>query len=830
MSHATRARGLAVGLLAAGVAGCALDVLVSGNPVRASAFPIAVTGDSVLVAGTAVTLRSSLPPSASSGVSRLRWRSSDTSIVAIDSLTGRTDPRRAGRCTVTVQFEAPDIDGVAQAAWPLRVRYAALRIQAPDSLTSVGDSLPIGVDALAEDGRVLQPVPASVTAVDTTIVTVTGGPARRVIARRNGSTSLTATFDAVSVSRPVRVRQVAARITLADTTLLIGTGADTAGSVQRITDRRGNTMTAPVSWVSADTTIATVDSTGRIVSRAAGEVLVRARADTAQRAIRVRVVTPGPATRLVAVQEPASSATAGVALAPLVVRAVDSLGVWTSTYTGQVVVSLADGPAGASLLGTVSVAMSAGRATFSTLRLTRTGSYRLQVAAGTIGRDTTQSFSIVPAPPARLTVVTAPSGGYVGLPLAPLTLSVLDSVGNIVPNEPVTVTLALTGGGAGAQLLGTFPRATIDGVVTFDDLQVSALGTANRITASAAGVLSTQTAAFNVTGQATQMAFVQQPATVTAGREFASPIVVQVRDAAGTIVTAAQTSVTLRLQTPPPTSFVGAGVGGTLTAEAVNGVATFPAVRVRLGGTNQRLVAEASDATISSATSNTFTVTPAPGARLAFNPEPPASYTASTSANIGGSTNPGVEALDSLGNRATSFTEAVTVTLIDGTAGAVLSGTLTRPSVAGITNPVFNDLRMTTAGVGYRLVATSIGVAPDTSVAFTVLPTTASQLVFRAQPTNVAVNAAMAPALIVEARDQFGNLVTSRSGTVTMAIVSGTGTTGAALGGATASMTNGVAVFDALTVSLAGTGYRVRASLATTTLVTANSNPFTVTP
>jgi hypothetical protein len=817
-------------LLAAAVAGCALDALVGGNAVQASSFPIAVSGDSVLIAGSSVTLRSALPPSTSNGASRLRWSSSDTSVVAIDSLTGVTDPRRAGRCTITVRFEAPDITGVAQAAWPVRVRYAALRLLGPDSLTSVGDSLPVGVEALAADGRVLRPVPAPITATDTSIVSIAGGPPPRVIARRNGSTTLSATFDNVTVTRPIRVRQVAARITVADTALLIGAGADSVSAVQRIVDRRGNTMTAPVSWISSDTTIASVDSLGRIAARAAGEAFVRARADTAQRAIRVRVVTPGPATRLIVSQEPAPTSTAGVVLAPIVVRAVDSLGVWTSAYTGLVTVSFVDSPSGAALGGTLSVPMAAGRAPFTTLRLPRAGGYRLQFAAGTIARDTTVSFAIVPAPPSRLSVVSAPTGGYVGIPLAPLALAVLDSVGNTVTSEPVSVTLALTGGGAGAQLLGTFPRQAINGVATFDDLQISALGTANRITASAVGVQSTQTAPFNITGQATQMAFVQQPSAAVAGREFASPIVVQVRDAAGTIVTAAQTTVTLRLQTAPPTTFPGAGLGGTLTADAINGVATFPAIRTRYAAANQRLVAEASDATISSATSNTYTVTPAPGSRLAFNPEPPSSYTASTSTNIGGTTNPGVEALDSLGNRATSFTDAVTVALIDGTPGAVLSGTLTRPSVAGITNPVFNDLRMTTAGVGYRLVASSVGVAPDTSVAFTVLPTTASQLVFRAQPTNVAVNAAMAPALVVEARDQFGNLVTSRSGSVTMAIVSGTGTTGAVLGGATAAMTNGVAVFDALTVSLAGTGYRLRASLATTTLVTANSNTFTVTP
>jgi hypothetical protein len=54
-------------------------------------------------------------------------------------------------------------------------------------------------------------------------------------------------------------------------------------------DRFGNVLTTPVSWTSADGAVATVDATGRLVTRAPGTVVLQAVSDTARARVTVRV-------------------------------------------------------------------------------------------------------------------------------------------------------------------------------------------------------------------------------------------------------------------------------------------------------------------------------------------------------------------------------------------------------------------------------------------------------------------------------------------------------------------------------------------------------------
>jgi hypothetical protein len=53
-------------------------------------------------------------------------------------------------------------------------------------------------------------------------------------------------------------------------------------------DRFGNVLTTPVSWTSADGAVATVDATGRLVTRAPGTVVLQAVSDTARARVTVR--------------------------------------------------------------------------------------------------------------------------------------------------------------------------------------------------------------------------------------------------------------------------------------------------------------------------------------------------------------------------------------------------------------------------------------------------------------------------------------------------------------------------------------------------------------
>ena len=109
------------------------------------------------------------------------------------------------------------------------------------------------------------------------------------------------------------------------------------------------------------------------------------------------------------------------------------------------------------------------------------------------------------------------------------------------------------------------------------------------------------------------LTFSTQPANTSLGSSIAPAIVVRVEDSSGNLVTTADNAVTL--------SLAGSGIAlsGTLTANAVNGQATFNNVSVGTPGTGYQLLASAVG--ISPATSTSFAVNP-PGSVSTFTPPP----------------------------------------------------------------------------------------------------------------------------------------------------------------------------------------------------------------
>ena len=87
-----------------------------------------------------------------------------------------------------------------------------------------------------------------------------------------------------------------------------------------------------------------------------------------------------------------------------------------------------------------------------------------------------------------------------------------------------------------------------------------------------------------------------------------------------------------------------------------------------------------------------------------------------------------------------------------------------------------------------------------------------AQLVFTIQPANASRNLAFASQPVVAAEDSGGNIVTSYTGTVTLAIKAGTGTSGATLSSCTGTPANGVTTFSGCKIDTTGTGYVLTAS------------------
>ena len=202
---------------------------------------------------------------------------------------------------------------------------------------------------------------------------------------------------------------------------------------------------------------------------------------------------------------------------------------------------------------------------------------------------------------------------------------------------------------------------------------------------------------------------------------------------------------------------------------------------------------------------------------LVVTTQPPASLTAGSSFGLT------VQAQDSSGNLLTSFNGPVTVGLFNNPGGATLGGTLTVTASGGVAT--FSDLTLTRAASGYTLTTTTPGLGQGITNAMTVTPAAATQLVFTQQPPST-VKVSTAFTMKAAIADAYGNVVTTASGTVSVAIANNP--TGATLGGTlTVTASAGVASFTNLTINKTGTGYTLRVTSGS--LASATSNPINVT-
>jgi hypothetical protein len=98
----------------------------------------------------------------------------------------------------------------------------------------------------------------------------------------------------------------------------------------------------------------------------------------------------------------------------------------------------------------------------------------------------------------------------------------------------------------------------------------------------------------------------------------------------------------------------------------------------------------------------------------------------------------------------------------------------------------------------------------------------ASKLTFDVQPSSIAAGGTIAPAVTVRVEDAQGNLVTSATTSVTMAIATNPGTSSLS-GTTTVAAIGGIASFADLSLNRPGTGYTLRATASGLTGVTSGS-------
>jgi len=415
----------------------------------------------------------------------------------------------------------------------------------------------------------------------------------------------------------------------------------------------------------------------------------------------------------------------------------------------------------------------------------------------------------------RLAFTTQPAGatGGTAFTTQPV-VTAQDSAGNTVAGYAGTVSLSIVAGTGttGATLRGCSGTLR-SGVTTFAGCQIDKAGTSYQLQAGD-GTLTGTGSAFNVTvGAAAQLLFTTQPAGATGGTAFTTQPVVTAVDAGGNTVTSYAGSVALTITAG--TNSGGATLSG-CSGSLRSGVTTFSGCQLDKVGTGYQL--HASDRTLT-ADSSAFDVTAGAATRLVVSTQP-----AGATDGTAFTTQPVITAQDAGGNTATGYSGNVSLSIVfgTGTTGATLSG-CSASLRSGATT--FSGCQIDKTGTSYQLRARD-GTLSVTTNAFNVTAGAATRLVVTTQPAGAKGGTAFTTQPVITAQDAGGNTATSYSGTVSLSIVSGTGTTGATLSSCSGSLRSGVTTFSGCKLDKVGTGYQLRASDGTLSVTT---NSFNVT-
>jgi uncharacterized repeat protein (TIGR03803 family) len=291
----------------------------------------------------------------------------------------------------------------------------------------------------------------------------------------------------------------------------------------------------------------------------------------------------------------------------------------------------------------------------------------------------------------------------------------------------------------------------------------------------------------------THLAFTVQPVNTQSNGDFTANVQVSVEGAGNRVVTTDNSAVTIALNMGSgvqlPIVFAGErGLGGTLTVNAVDGVATFTDLTLPVAG---KFTLKATDGALIPAISKPFMVPTVIQLVVAQQP---------TSEAAGGtmSTPISIKVEDQFDNPLTTSHTPVKLTLQSSPALAKLAAP-TAPPVNGVAT--FTKLSATKAGT-YTLTASDGTATPITLNPFTVNPAAAAKMLFSIQPTATTEGAPFSVA--VELSDKFGNVALNDTSDVTLALAAHPA--GSVLDGTlTEPVIDGLADFSGLSLETAGT-------------------------
>jgi alpha-tubulin suppressor-like RCC1 family protein len=747
------------------------------------------------------------------------FTSGDPTVISVVKTTGVMTAVKIGSAKITVRVLAPELgDGVTRST-NVRVRFAGIRVITPlvtDSIQGLGQTRSVSIQgtnnasvlvtgALTADSLKLR----TAGVADTTILRLTS---TALTAKKNGTSYLVAYFDGLIDSVAVRVRQVAKTITFPTTDFTARHVNFNLSVPLTVKDVADSVITAPtLTWRTKDTTKATVGAaTGVLRVKSVTTDSVWAKMDTVERG--QKIVVSQIVASLTKFAGDARSDT--VAKPVTVLPTVTVLDSGSTPVTGATVIFR---PGTGTVTDTLQLSDVNGRARPTAWRLGNVAGTANTLTATSGAATTTFTVTAIAGAPRKLGFTVQPSSAAVGAAIGPaIKVSVQDSVGNVVTTATNSITLTLSNNPGSGALGGTLTVAAVAGVATFSNVTVSASGSGYALLASSGTLIEVISNGFDAFSVAAKLAFVTQPSNVTTSAIMTPAVRVAVQDASGATVTTATNIVTLSISTNPG----GAILGGTVSAAAVAGIATFSNLTLNQSGTGYILAAAASGLTTgNSGTFNVVTVGPA--TKLAFTVQP-------SNVVAGASIAPAIQVAvqDASGVTVTSSTATITLAIAadSNPGGSTINGGSSVTAVASGGVATFSTVSLNRTGVGYRLVASANSVSSATSNTFTVAAGTAGGLNFLQQPTHTVFGQIMAPPVTSGIQDANGNTVTTAAATsiaLTLTNCSATlsGTT-------TANTTNGVATFSNLSIATQVSNCTLTA--AATGLMSATSTAFNI--
>src|SRR5207249_4526991 len=260
-----------------------------------------------------------------------------------------------------------------------------------------------------------------------------------------------------------------------------------------------------------------------------------------------------------------------------------------------------------------------GVATFSGLSVNKAGSgYTLTAAATGLRTSTSAPFTITVGALAQLAFTVQPTNVVAGATITPaVQVTAQDAEGNTATAFGGSVTVAIGTNPGGGILSGTTSSSAVNGVATFSGLNINRAGAGYTLAASASGLGTAPSPAFNVTaGAATQLVFTVEPSATVAGAAITPAVQVTAQDALGNTDPSFTAQVTVALGANPGNG----ALSGTTTVAAVAGVTSFPGLSIDRAAAGYTLTAGATGLTV--VTSAVFSVSAGVASHLAFTVEP----------------------------------------------------------------------------------------------------------------------------------------------------------------------------------------------------------------